>query len=148
MTDTTSHTSSIEFITCPRGRESVYGVYPWWPEDGEDWIHPEDREIVRTLLPGPRVFRREPKMRGRLYELSYGDVKFRVRPTLWLTVPGEGFEVGDRVEIKSMLGENPPDVAVIQEMFWSSREKVIHYLVELHEMVNERRFRAKDLRPV
>ena len=26
-----------------------YGVYPWWPEDGNDWLHPDDVATARTV---------------------------------------------------------------------------------------------------
>ena len=49
-----------------------YGYYPWWPEDGNDWVHPEDVELARQMIPSPRVFRRDGEQ-GPFVILHYGD---------------------------------------------------------------------------
>ena len=79
-----------------------------WPEDGEDWIHPNDLEVARSLIPSKRVFRKEdcfdPILKNLGYvEYSYGDRSFRGLPTLWYEVSSNGYELGDSVELKLSL---------------------------------------------
>lgn len=126
----------------------IYGLYPWWPEDGDAWIHPEDRHIARELLPGLRVFRRGPRRLGSLAVLSYGAVKFRVRPTMWLVVAGEGFDVGDEIEVMSRMDLNRSGIGTITEMIWDRRLRIIRYRVRRRGMRSERDYVADDLRHV
>ena len=77
-----------------------YGYYPWWPEDGDAWLHPEDVELGRSLIPSYRIFRRDGS-EGPFGWLHYGEVRLRVKPTLWKEVSPEGFEIGDWVEVLS-----------------------------------------------
>ncbi|MGB6044965.1 MAG: hypothetical protein WBF93_17555, partial [Pirellulales bacterium] len=95
----------------------AYGVYPWWPENGCEWIHPEDIMVVRKLVPGTKVFRRD-RCLPNFVIMSYGPIRFRVRPTLWNPVRPEGFDVGDQVQIRSRMGKNSPGLAVICDMTW------------------------------
>jgi hypothetical protein len=125
----------------------VYGVYPWWPEDGFGWIHPEDIDTVRALIPSQRVFRRDCRLTSYAV-LSYGNLRLRVRPTLWQVVNAEGFNVGDQVEIRSHLGKNQPGLAVIREMTWHRQSGEIYYHVEQHGMFVPKRFVASDFRHV
>ena len=39
----------------PLKTDPKYGHYPWWPEDGDQWVHPEDIELARSMIPSPRV---------------------------------------------------------------------------------------------
>ncbi|NIL96822.1 MAG: hypothetical protein GTO53_05005 [Planctomycetales bacterium] len=125
----------------------AYGVYPWWPENGDQWIHPEDVEIVVRLIPGTRVFRRDRRL-PKFVLLSYGDQRFRIRPRLWEEVRPEGFDVGDQVEIRSRLGKNLPGLAVICEMIWQRERRRIFYHLRQHGMRIPRCYTAADLRQV
>ena len=124
-----------------------YGIYPWWPENGTGWIHPEDLETASSLIPGERIFRRDGR-HGRYILLRYGDHRFRVLPTLWQPVAAEGFDVGDEVEVRSLLGKNDPGLAVIREMLWDADESAIRYRVEQNKMLIPKDFAAADLRHV
>ena len=73
------------------------GVYLFWPEEGTDWIHPDDLSIVQGWIPSTRVFRRH-SYDGVYYRLQYGVDVLRVKPTLWLKVADEGFWIGDQVD--------------------------------------------------
>jgi hypothetical protein len=103
-----------------------YGYYPWWPEDGNDWLHPEDVELARELIPSPRVFRRDGEQ-GPFVILHYGDLRLRVKRTLWQEVTSEGFEIGDWVEVLSRGRRNTPRTGVIREMHWNTTERCLHY---------------------
>lgn len=121
-----------------------YGVYFTWPEEGTDWIHPEDVDLVKEYIPGERIFRRE-KYDGEYYHLSYGNVRFRVKPSLWRSVPTDGIDVLDRVEVKSLHGVNEPFVGVVEEMIYHRRSESIEYVLRQVDYTLDKRFRADDL---
>ncbi len=127
--------------------EPRYGYYPWWPEDGNDWVHPEDVELARELIPSTRVFRREGE-RGEYVVLHYGDHRLRVKRTLWKEVRGEGFEIGDWVEVLSRGYANTPRTAVVQEVHWDARKRRLEYEVVESDGPIDRRYTAEDLRQV
>jgi hypothetical protein len=124
-----------------------YGVYPWWPEDGDAWVHPEDVGLARSVLPSPRVWRREGEQ-GPFVVLHYGAVKLRVKRTLWLEVAPEGFDVGDLVEVLSRGMANEPRTGAIRDMHWDAGERVIRYFVEEAGTPVPNGYVAGDLRHV
>lgn len=133
-----------EFELPPLKRPPAYGVYRWWPEDGEDWIHPFDIGIVRQLIPGTRVFRRED-LDGDYLSVTYGDIHFRVKSTIWYEVEYEGFDVGDYVEIKSRMGKAEPFIGRIKEMVWSQRYARIEYYLYRSDKIQVKAYLAEDL---
>ena len=129
-------------------REDAYGVYRWWPEDGADWIHPYDVPKAEDLIPSSRVLRRSD-FDQQYSLLSYGDLSIRVRPTLWLPVPFEGFDVGDVVEVCSHLGKNEPFISRIEEMNWNEKANRIEYqLQRIGRSKPHRVYLASDLQQV
>jgi hypothetical protein len=127
--------------------EPEYRVYPRWPEDGEAWIHPEDVRLARRLIPGTRVFRYRGR-EGSYLILTYGKHRLRVKPTLRQAIPGDGFDLGDCVEVCSKMGKNRPLVATIGDMRWSARYGMIQYRLRSRNMMLARRYTADDLRPL
>jgi hypothetical protein len=121
-----------------------YAVYGRWPQDGTGWIHPLDVSTVRSLIPSRRIFRRGSDD-GQYAVFSYGDRRFRVLPSMHLAIDGEGFDVGDRVEVKSMLGKNRPFIGRIFEMRWNDRNKRIEYFLTHSEQRVPRWFFAEEL---
>jgi hypothetical protein len=124
-----------------------YGYYPWWPQDGDDWLHPEDVALARELLPGPRVFRREGE-HGVFSVLRYGGVRLRVKPALWQEVAWEGFDVGDWVEVLSRGLQNTPRTGVIGEMQWDAHAAALRYQIREADQRIETWYGAADLRHV
>jgi hypothetical protein len=111
-------------------RPPMLVILPRWPKDGDDWIHPHDRTLARSLLPGDRVFRCEGT-EGPYNVLTYGHRVLRIEPVLWLEAPDEGLRVGDQVEVLSQMGRNWPRVAFIREMRWGEhRRRVLYQLRE------------------
>lgn len=108
--------------------EPRYGYYPWWPEDGNEWLHPEDVDLARSMIPSQRVFRREGEQ-GPFVLLTYGEVRLRVKRTLWQEVDGEGFELGDWVEVLSRCRQNEPRTGTIREMVWDERARALRYQI-------------------
>ena len=124
-----------------------YGTYPWWPENGNEWVHPEDVELARQMIPSPRVFRRDGEQEP-FVVLHYGDVRLRVMRTLWQEVAWEGYEIGDWVEVLSRGYRNTPRTAVIKEITWDSNARALRYQVEENEQLVPNFYEADDLRHV
>ena len=124
-----------------------YGHYPWWPDNGDQWLHPEDVDLARRIVPSPRIFRRDGQS-GDFVILQYGDLRLRVRRTLWKEVAWEGFDVGDWVEVLSRGMQNTPRTGVISEMVWEDEAREIRYQVSVAEQLIPNLFSADDLRHV
>ncbi len=113
-------------------RNLDYVTFPRWPEDGCDWIHPDDAHIAKRLLPGGRVFvHQKTDSEFQLYE--YGDESFRALRRMQKRVDGDGLLVGDRVEIRSRLGRRRPQIATICDMIWDSYHERIDYRIRYRQ---------------
>jgi len=124
-----------------------YGIYPWWPEDGDQWLHPDDVQTARAMIPSMRVFRRGGEEPPYVVQ-HYGDSILRVRRTLWQQVPWEGFDIGDWVEVKSRGQKNEFRTGRICEMLWDPHSSSIRYQIEQAQCHIETYYSADDLRPV
>jgi len=127
--------------------EPRYGYYPWWPENGNDWLHSEDVQQARQMIPSQRVFRREGEQ-GPFVVLHYGDVKLRVLRTLWHEVKGDGFELGDWVEVLSRCGHNDPRTGTIRERVWDEQARALRYQLFDNGQGIANFYAADDLRHV
>ena len=134
-------------MTPPLKTDPKYGCFPWWPEDGDDWVHPDDVAQARSMIPSDRVFRRDGE-EGEYILMHYGDVTLRVRRTLWHEVVPEGFELGDWVEVLSRGMRNEPRTGVIREMLWDERARAIGYHISENDVPIEQRYSREDLRHV
>ncbi len=128
-----------------------HGVFLWGSDQLNKWVHPEDLELASQLIPGYRVFRREPcrvqKERDEGYvEIFYGSQSLRIRPIVWLEVHSEGFTIGDRVEVLSDQGKRRPGLATVQEMRWNRHLKQIEYNLARNELTFRRVYTSKELR--
>ena len=128
-------------------RPVQYGIFPWWPDSGDEWIHPDDLRVARKIIPGGRVFRRE-QVDNEYFELRYGRARVRVKPALWKVVQSDGFDVGDRVEILSRLNLNRPAIGVIRDMHWDADTRQIRYYVRSRGQKLPRSYSAEDLRRI
>lgn len=124
-----------------------YGYYPWWPEDGNDWLHPEDVELARRLIPSQRVFRRDGEQ-GPFVILHYGDLRLRVKRTLWQEVASEGYEIGDWIEVLARGHRNTPRTGVVREMVWDEYDCCLKYQITENEQPIPNEYSAADLRHV
>lgn len=122
-----------------------YGFYPWWPEDGDSWVHPEDVVLARRTIPSPRIFRREGTSTDYIV-LHYGQMRLRVKRTLWQEVPFEGFNIGDWVEVMSRGQANTFRTGVIHEMHWDAHAGCICYYIKQSGVPIPNSFAACDLR--
>jgi hypothetical protein len=131
----------------PLKSDPKYGFYPWWPEDGDGWVHPEDVKLARSLIPSPRIFKRDGE-RGEYVIIHYGPLKLRVKRTLWREAPWEGFDMGDMVEVMSRAAVNTWRTGTIREMRWNSRWNKIHYYIDEAGQPIPKAYSREDLRHV
>jgi hypothetical protein len=131
----------------PLKMDPKYGYFPWWPQDGDDWVHPEDVPAARAMIPSGRVFRREGTA-GRYSTLHYGDVRLRVRPTLWQEVTPEGLEIGDWVEVLSRGMLNAPRTGTIRDVLWDEDAQAIRYQIFENGQPIEQLYAREDLQRV
>jgi hypothetical protein len=131
----------------PLKTDPKHGFYPWWPEDGDEWIHPEDADSARGMIPSPRVWRRDGE-HGPFVVLHYGPTRLRVKRTLWQEVPSEGFEIGDKVEVLSRGMKNTPRTGVIAEIHWEPRSHSMRYQITEGDTPIPNFYEADDLRHV
>lgn len=103
-----------------------YGTFPRTPADGTHWIHPEDVSIVRGLIPGNRVFCRY-EFEDPYYHFRYGEIHFRLRPCMWLPLPAEGIDIGDRVETIGPAMQQELFVSHVTDMLYFPGERRIRY---------------------
>lgn len=124
-----------------------YGVYPKWPIQGEDWIHPEDRQRAEEFAPSFRVLRRH-KWDGEYYWLSYGTTSYRVKPTMWLPVPAVDIEVGEQVEVLQSKGDHDPGIFRVAEVLFNIRLREVEFYLQRGEMRLASPFSRESLRPL
>lgn len=134
-------------MTLPLKTDPKYGFFPWWPEEGEEWIHPDDVQLARQWIPGNRVLRRDGEQ-GPYILLHYGDQRLRVLRTLWKELAGEGFDVGDMVEIRTRGMQNEHRTGSIREMLWDDNAETIHYQIDEAGIPVETLYTVDDLKHV
>lgn len=135
---------AIELKTDPK-----YGYFPWWPEDGDDWVHPEDVDVARSHIPSTRVWRRDGR-EDDFVVLTYGQLAMRVRRTLWREVKWEGFGIGDLVEVRTWGMQNEHRTGTIRDMLWDEHAGQINYQLQVldEEVENPVNYTAADLKHV
>jgi hypothetical protein len=134
-------------IAPPLKTDPRYGYFPRWPEDGNDWVHPEDVDLARSIVPSGRVFRRDGTS-GRYAVLHYGEVRLRVLPALWQEVLPEGLEIGDFVEVLSRGMLNEARTGVIREVLWDEDAQAIRYQLTVSGQLITQLYAREDLQRV
>lgn len=99
------------------------------------------------MIPSNRIWKRT-SFDGEFYHLNYGTITIRVRPSLWLVVPNEPLEIGDRVELMSQGGIHDPCVAEVVEKTWNVPRAMVLYGVRVREYILPKTFTLHDLRPI
>jgi hypothetical protein len=142
-----AQTGTIIMTAPPLKTDPKYGYFPWWPEDGDDWVHPADVAAARAMIPSGRVFRRDGR-EGEYLLMHYGETMLRVRRTLWQEVETEGFEIGDWVEVLSRGMLNEPRTGVVREMLWDERARALRYQISENGQPIEQLYAREDLQQV
>ncbi|TWT88768.1 hypothetical protein Mal64_22560 [Pseudobythopirellula maris] len=135
----------------PINNDPAFGYYPWWPktppgESSDEWVHPDDRERAKGVIPGPRVWRRDGQ-EGPYVILHYGDERLRVRRTLWCEVEPEGWEIGDEVSVRPLGMKNDPVIGFIRERLWDETEGAMRYELTVADgTLYEKQFASYELK--
>lgn len=131
----------------PLKTDPKYGCFPWWPEDGDAWLHPDDVPTARSMIPSARVFRRDGR-NGEYALLHYGDVQLRVRPALWQEVAPPAFEMGDWVEVLTRGQTNAPSTGTIRQILWDEHAQEVRYQIRVDGQPMENLYAREDLQRV
>ena len=135
-----------------------YGIFPWWPDDAINWVHPDDLSVAKELVPGNKILRRATVMvsgedeslegsHDRFSSFEYGSQTFRASPRMWLEVPEPDYELSDQVEIRSKLGKIHPKIATVTEVCWNRSKRIAEYRLAQIGMPVAGLFHAADLQP-
>lgn len=103
-----------------------YGCFEHWPADGVAFIHPDDIATVSRMLPSGRVLCRH-RFDDTYYHYRYGEIRFRMRPTMWSKLKHEGIDIGDEVETTGLGLERERFVARVWGMHFVRRSGRILY---------------------
>ncbi len=122
-----------------------YGYIPRWPQDGQGFIHPDDVPIATRCFPSERVFRRD-RFDGVYYHYSYGAIRFRLRPSMWLKVKPDGIDIGDSVETTGTALERDLFVAQVWGMYFVRRKGCILYRLRRGDTTVPNLYPASHLR--
>ena len=130
-----------------------HGVFFRWPAEGDfEWVHPDDRDLIESMIPGSRVFCRDlcedaADRAAGYFSIQYGGVKIRVKPAMWLRVDHEGHEVGDRIEVKSNHGKHNPVIGNIREIEYDPIARRTIYFISVNQIPLAKKFYKEDFRP-
>jgi hypothetical protein len=122
-----------------------YGIIARWPIDGDDFIHPDDHDIATSCFPSERVLRRD-SFDGTYYHYSYGKVRFRLTPVMWLKVDYEGIDIGDQVETVGIGLERERFVATVWGIHYVRRKGRMAYRLRRGDQVAPRLYTRDQLK--
>lgn len=133
-------------------QDPKYGYFPRWPEDGNEWLHPDDVQLARQMIPSFRIFKREGQKKDgepkEFVELHYGKQVIRARRRLWIDVRFEGLNIGDWVEVKAQIFKLTPRTGWIRDMLFEPDEQRIQYFITESDGPIPTTYYAEDLQPV
>jgi hypothetical protein len=124
-----------------------WGVYLTWPTEGRSWIHPSDLSLALDLIPSRRVFHRT-RWDNTFYQLNYGELSIRVRPTLWVRVDTVDLHVGQQVEVLPNHGENDPGIFTVRDILYCPRKQTIEFSLSQRGMTLPKMYSRESLRPL
>ncbi len=124
-----------------------WGVYLTWPTEGHSWIHASDLSAALKLIPSRRIFQRT-RWDNTFYQLRYGTISIRVRPTLWLRVESLDLNVGQQVELLSHHGENDAGICTVEEILFRPGNQQVEYFLRRGSMTLTKSFGRSDLKPL
>jgi len=144
MTDPEFENSEIFPVKPP----TSYVIFQRWPEDGDGWIHPEDRGKTEGHIPSELVWRRDATDDPSYpYVITYGEVKIRTKAVMAEEIADPEFEVGDLVELQQQFESEHTEVARIYEVRYSHFHQQAQYLLIRGDLKSRTPYLAKDLKP-
>jgi|GEM_PF-854371 len=130
-----------------------HGVFFRWPAEGDfEWVHPDDRNLIESMIPGSRIFCRDlceaaADREAGYYSIQYGGIAIRIKPAMWLHVDHEGHEVGDRIEVKSNHGKHTPVIGNIREIEYDPIARRTIYFITVNQIPLAKKFYKEDFQP-
>jgi len=125
-----------------------YVIIEHWPENGDGWIHPEDRKKTEGYIPGDFVWRREGIDNPTYpYQLSYGDVTLRTQPVMVEEVPAPEFQMDELVEVISQLESEKAQLGRVYAIRYSHFHEAPEYYLIRGELKSQDPHLAKELAP-
>jgi len=121
-----------------------YGCLLRWPHGG-DVIHPDDVFAASYCFRTVSVFRRDA-FDGTHYHCVYGDLRFRMKPCLWLPIRFEGISIGDLVETTGVGMTREIFVGTVETMEYAVEKSHISYKLKRGDMTYHEQYVVSDLR--
>ncbi len=116
-----------------------WGIYPWFPERGADYIHTEDLEAFKGEASNCKVFACVGE--GEYITLQYSNRYYRVKGQLFKALPAPKFTFGQKVKIlKSGEEVNVTDI------MWHYDKKEHYYLVSAGNRKKKKRYFEAELK--
>lgn len=112
-----------------------WGLYQWFEESGVDLVHPDDLDSFRRFLPNGKVFQCVGQHEEYLV-LAYGNLHFRVKPSLFKPVPTPGRQFGETVNVKS---KGDSLTGVVGDIIWHFQKAEPYY----HVLVNGKKLKKQ-----
>lgn len=135
-----------------------YGLYAWWlpegrpasldPDPFEGLIHPDDLQTAIAVAPLHKLLVHVGSENDYLI-LRYGRYVFRAKASdLWKPKAGEGFLVGDEVDVLPRGGRNTPKRGIIHAMGWHFRQDRPVYGITVDGRPLKKNYAGEDLQRV
>jgi len=120
--------------------QSLYGIYPWFPEHGLELVHPDDLAAFSAIRPSSKVF--ECVARNDYLTLRYAGKQFRVRPDLFKSVSAPRFSYGERV-LASHNGKK--SLGIVVDIEWHHKDGTCIYYLAFDGKRSSRRHSDSEL---
>lgn len=118
---------------------NYWGLYPWFNEEGEHMIHPDDIELLIRIKPYGKVFKCIA-INDEYITIMYSDYKFRVKRELFNKVDSPLFTFEEKVMVK-----DKEICGIIAEINWHHGKNEIFYLIKVEGKKKSKRYFSCDL---
>ena len=115
--------------------QNKWGTYPWFLEHGIDLIHPDDLENFRKEANNCKVFQCVNED-AQFITVKYGNALFRVRDSLFKSVPAPKFYFGQKLELE---GKSDSEI-IVTDIMWHYRKKEHYYLISVNGKKKTKRY--------
>lgn len=119
-----------------------WGLYPWFDEDSDELVHPNDIESFKALKPYGKVFNCISKENDYIV-LSYADRQFRVKPELYKVVKSPSYKYNENVII---VGKGEEGKVI--EINWHHGKAEEFYSLAIKEKRSSKRYFVSDLEKI
>lgn len=119
-----------------------WGIYPWFPELGDNLVAPDSLDAVRSIRPYGKLFSCSGMSNGYL-TLRYRDQELFVRPDLYVVVQCPGFGFLDEAKV---LGTGK--VGVIFDIEWHYKRAEPIFYLEFSGKRSSKQYFKPDLVPI